>query len=178
MRPPRCSYVAQQVEDKNIKISKEDKKLYGALAKEFAAEKAAKKKDEKPKMTKQEEEVFKGRLREEAAVRATVTSVKASAELGLQVLCALCRGSRRGMHASLPRVAPLVWPLCTAAQRLLEAPVKEMISQLALCCTARLSAQVSDGLYTVSSVKPDDMWGDNAAKVKGSIRALITDMAG
>jgi hypothetical protein len=54
-------------------VSKEERKMYGDLAKELGASK--KKAPEKPKMTKQELEVFNEKLAYEAEIRGRVASV-------------------------------------------------------------------------------------------------------
>jgi hypothetical protein len=172
-------YVPQTREDRNVRINKEDKKLYGALAKEFAAEREAKKNQEKPKMTKQEEEVFKARLAEEARVRATVAAVRASAELGLSVLEALCRGNRAGMHSHLSLIAPLVWPLARAPQRLVGVHVLCVARAMALCCTRRLSPQIPEALYIVAAgPSHETMTSEEAALVRNAVRVLQKDMRG
>lgn len=162
-------YVPEERVDANVRISKEDKKLYGALAKELGG--AKKKTGEKPKMTKQEEEVFKAKLAEQAAIRSRVAALKFSAEIGLGVVCAVCRGNRAAAHGVLGELSAVV--AAVAPSPLMRAALPDALAALVSSCRCRVPAVVAEVLQSVLE-KREDEEAASPARVASAIKAVWT----
>ena len=160
-------YVPEVREDTNVRISKEERKMYGDLAKELGKKKEA----VKPKMTKQEEEVFKAKLAEEASVRARIQSVCSRAQLALEVIELICAGNRGEAHNYLSQIAHAVYPL--SASRLLSDSVPRVIRSLVACCARRFSPGVTDALYLVARAASAPLSREETEEVRGATTSAL-----
>ena len=126
-------------------ISKQDRKLYGDLAKELAG--GAKSKPEKPKMTKQELEVFNARLAEEAEVRAAVADVLGRAQTATAAVQALCSGNPTGAAVHLAELSEAITAM--APSPLMADRMPDLIASLTRCCRPAVPADVAAALVLV-----------------------------
>mmetsp|Transcript_36317 Transcript_36317/g.82796 ORF Transcript_36317/g.82796 Transcript_36317/m.82796 type:complete len:2659 (-) Transcript_36317:74-8050(-) len=175
-------YQAPVVEDKNIRRSKWEKRLYDAEEVEFEKEyRKSRNLDSAPKVhrTKQEEEVYNRRLAEEAAVRERVAIAHDRAVQALSLLSALARGNAVGTHAATPLLVPVVFPLAPLA--LLSTSVPGTLHELvgASCrvyspAASKYQLQLGRALYAVMATDDEDgdsVW-DRLRLVEGTTLAL------
>jgi hypothetical protein len=80
----QSGYVAQVVQNENVKLSKAEKKLYGA---DVTRSLMHKPQPQAPKRSKEEEAAFRSKLEAEAVVRANVTRLLMRARLCVQCIC-------------------------------------------------------------------------------------------
>ncbi len=139
-------YVCEVRQDANDTrhLSKAERKLYGDLAKELGG---STKKAEKPKMTKQEQEVFNGRLAEEAQIRANVTDVLMRARAATDAVQAMCDSNPSGAHDHLGRLSAAV--MAMAPSPLMSESMPGLIASLTKCCRPQLPVIVGDALFLV-----------------------------
>jgi len=143
-------YVCEVREDVNDNrhMSKQERKLYGDLAKELGG---AKKKAEKPKMTKQEQEVFDGRLAEEAEIRGKVRDVLLRAQAAAQAVQALCDGNPDGAAVHLGKLSREVTSM--GASPLMTSSMPALIASFTKCCRPSVPREVTDALLLVHSAE-------------------------
>ena len=80
----QSGYVAQVVQNENVKLSKAEKKMYGA---DVTRSLMHKPQPQAPKRSKEEEAAFRSKLEAEAVIRADVTRLLMRARLCVQCLC-------------------------------------------------------------------------------------------
>ena len=144
-------YVCEVREDANDNrhMTKQERKMYGDLAKELGTSK--KKEPVKPKMTKQEQEVHNARLAEEAEIRANVAEVLTRVQDATEAVQALCDGNPAGAHEYLSTLSPALTSM--APSPLMSQRMPGLITSLNKCCQPSLSSVVSDALLLVHSAQ-------------------------
>ena len=80
----QSGYVAQVVQNENVKLSKAEKKMYGA---DVTRSLMHKQQPQAPKRSKEEEAAFRSKLEAESVIRSNVTRLLMRARLCVQCLC-------------------------------------------------------------------------------------------